>query len=165
MRRITLALLLLFPAISNAQGKFATGDIKKLVGRIFTENGDPGLRGFQFNEGSMISPLKDPHRIVANVYKKGSTVIVLVSLLKDSVKKLYQILDVLEIKNVQKGWEVRTALCRQDQQDDAEIVALAKQSKEDFLTGIQKAWRFNRQKRYFESLAVRGIDCFNEGDD
>ena len=165
MKRTALALLFLIPAITHSQGKFATGVIKNLVGKVFTENANPGLKGFEFKEGSMISPMKDPCRIAAAVYKNGSTVLVLVSWLKDSVKKLYQVLDVLEIKNVLKGWQVRIAVCRKDQQDDSEIVALAKQNKEDFLTEIKQAWRFNRQKRYFESLAVKGIDCFNEGVD
>lgn len=165
MRPTALALLFIFPLISCAQGKFATGDVKKLIARVFTEKGDIGLRDFEFKEGSVISPIRDPSRIVAAVYQKASTIVVLVSWLKDSTKKLYQVLDVLEIRNVQQGWQVRTALCRQDQQDDTEIVALARQNNGDFLTDIKQAWRFNRQQRHFESLAVKGLDCFNEGGD
>ena len=166
MKLRVLALLFLIPALTYAQGKYATGLMKNLVGKQFTDSVNlPALKGYQFRHGALISPYKDSNRIVAAVYQKGSTVVAIVSYLKDSSKKIYQVLDVLEIKNVEKSWQLRTALCRLNQLDDTEIFALAKKGKGDYLDEVKLAWRFSLKYRFFQSMDVKGIDCFNEGGD
>jgi hypothetical protein len=70
---------------------------------------------------------------------------------------------VLEVKNVLKGWQLKTTSCRQNKVENVELVALVKWSpSHDFLKPAKQAWRFNRDKRRFESINISNIDCVND---
>ena len=102
--------------------------------------------------------------IIACVFRKGSSWLCFFSIKEDTASDVYTIIDVLEVKNVLKGWQLKTTSCRQSKVENVEIVALVKWSPlQEFLKPAKKAWRFNRDKRRFELASVRGVDCINEG--
>ncbi len=167
MRVILLAAFLFVSFCTVAQGKYAGPLVKRLIGKTYTGNRKiPGLPGYQFRQGSLVSALNDPEQMMVEVLQKGANFVVFFSVMTDTVKKIYSILDLLEIKNVAKGWQVRTTFCRRDTVDNVEIVALVKSSpNKDYLTEVKQAWRFDRDKIRFLAIPVKGIDCFNEGGD
>ncbi len=145
---------------AHAQGKYA-GTKKSLVGKTYTYSRNiPGLAGWEFREGNLVTPVDNPETITADVFQRGTTWLVFFSIREDTLSALYTIMDLVEIKNVQKGWQLRTAFCRRNKIDNIEIVALVKSSTtQEFLKPARQAWRFNRDKRRFEVLSVNGIDC------
>ena len=167
MRTILLPVFFFVSFYAVAQGKYAGPLVKKLIGKTYTNSSKiAGLPGYQFREGSLVSAINDPEQMVVQVLQKGTTFVVFFSVMTDTVKKIYSILDLLEIKNVTKGWQVRTTFCRRDTINNVEIVALVKSSpNKDYLTEVKQAWRFDRDKIRFLAIPVKGIDCFNEGGD
>ena len=168
MKIILLPVFFFVSLCAGAQGRYAGPLLKKIINTSFTDTKKiPALKGYEFREGSVVSDIKDPKTITVDVFQKGIIAIVFFSLETDTAKKIYTILDVLEVRNVMKGWEVRTALCRMNKKEDTNIIALAKQSKkeDDYLTEIKQAWRFDRNKKLLEAIPVKGVDCFNEGGD
>lgn len=146
------------------QGNYA-GNFKKLIGTTFKDKKTiPDLENFEFREGSLISAVDDPEAITVDVYQKGTTGIVFFSIMEDAGTGEYRIADVLEVKNIQPGWQLRTTFCRQNTIENSDLVALVKSStSEEFLKPAKQAWRFNRDKRRFETVNVKGIDCISEG--
>lgn len=163
-----LTLLLGFLFFSNtlikAQGEFA-GSMKKLIGTAYKDSRSiRGLEGYEFREGSLISRIDDPESITVDVYQKGTTRVAFFSIMEDSSTHEYTVMDVLEIKNVQPGWQIRTTFCRQNEIENVEIVALVKSSdNEDYQKAVKHAWRFSRDKRRIRAISIKGIDCMREG--
>jgi hypothetical protein len=139
--------------------------MKNLIGTSYTDSRNiPGLEGWEFRKGSVITAMDDPEMIIASVYSKGKTWIVFFSIAEDTTSSVYSIMDVAEAKNVLAGWELYAASCRKNKMENVEIVALVKWSpSQEFLKPAKQAWRFNRDKRRFEIMSVKGIDCINEG--
>ncbi|MEP6676921.1 MAG: hypothetical protein ABJA78_17295 [Ferruginibacter sp.] len=162
-RKLSLLLFFSFNFFAAlAQGKFA-GSLIKMIGVKYTNDRHiKGLEGFTYREGSIASPLEDEQLFSVSVYKKGTTSVVLFSL-SETDKKTFQVLDLLEIKNVTAGQDIKTMVCRENKIDNIEIVTLVKYSRSEYLKNVLKAWRFNRDKIRFETIPVKGIDCLNEG--
>ena len=167
MRSILLFLIVIAGSLkAQAQtGKYA-GSQKKLIGVSYTDSRHiPGLKTWQFRQGSVASLLTDPELFMVDVYQKGTTWLIFFSVREDTASETTVILDVIELKGVQKGWEIKTAVCREYKQDNAFIVALVKPANAEYSTNVKKAWRFNRDKRRFEWVSVKTVDCLNEGFD
>lgn len=148
---------------TNAQGKFA-GSLKGFIGKSYATTKEiKALQGWAFREGNVITSVDDPETITVDVFKKGSTWMAFFSYMKDTASRVFVISDVIEVKNVAKGWEVKTAFCRQNKIENVDIVALVKSSPAEFMTTVKQAWRYNRDKKRVESLAIKGIDCVNVG--
>ncbi|MBA4053742.1 MAG: hypothetical protein C0490_03435 [Marivirga sp.] len=164
LRRFFTVILFITVFPAAGQGNYAGGS-KKLVGTIFKDKKDiPGLENYEFREGSLISAIDDPVAITVDVYQNGTTGIVFFSIMEDAGSGEYLIADVLEVKNIQSGWQMRTTFCRQNAIENPELVALVKSSTtEEFLKPVKQAWRFSRDKRRFEVISVKGIDCIGEG--
>jgi len=167
--RINIGLILsliLVAGTASAQGKYA-GTKKSLLGKTFTDSRQlTALKGWQFREGSVITPIDNPETIIIEVFQKGTTCIVIASIKEDTAMTESVIADVVEVKNVLKGWQIRTAFCRSNKIENIEIVAHVKSSTtQEFLKPAKQAWRFNRDKRRFEVLSIKGIDCISEGGD
>lgn len=164
LKNFSISLFLSISLASFSQGKFA-GSMQSLIGVSYADSRNiPGLEGWQFYSGSVITPLDNPEMIVADVFQKGKSWICFFSVNEDTTSSVFQILDVLEVKNVFKGWQLKTTDCRQSKIENVEIVALIRSStSQEFLKPAKQAWRFNRDKRRFEFLNVKGIDCLNEG--
>lgn len=157
-------LITVFTVHAAGQGDYA-GSYKKLVGTTFKDKKDiHALQNHEFREGSLVSALDDTESITVDVYQSGTTGIVFFSIMQDPSSGEYRIADVLEVKNVQPGWQLRTTFCRQNATEDPELVALVKSStSEEYLKTVRQAWRFSRDKRRFEMISVKGIDCLSEG--
>lgn len=153
--------------LKNA-GSFGSVDtLKSLIGKIFTNSRSiPELQGWEYREGNVVTPLKNPEMITSEVFQKGNNWIVFYSVRENDTSPGFTILDLLEVNDVPDGWIIRTAFCRKDGKDNIELLAMVRWSpSEEYLKPAKKAWRFNRDKRRFESISVNGIDCLNEGVD
>jgi hypothetical protein len=161
------AVVIVFIFYSNllfGQGKYAGPALKKLIGKTFTdERHIPGLSGYQFREGSLVTDINDPEPQVLDVLLKGNNAVVVFSVMADTSKKISQVVDIIEIKNIPPGWEIKTAGCREGQTEGEINVALVKPGNKEYATAVKQAWRCNRDKIRFEVIPVKGISCLNEG--
>lgn len=159
-RRISLVLsLLLCTIISYGQGQFA-GSMKAMVNQTYRNSRTiPDLAGFDFQEGSLVSGINDREAMLIDVFNKGNTSIIFFSVMEDTTAHKYTIMDVVEVKNIQPGWEVRTGFCRQRGVSSADIVAVVKTSNQEYLKTVREAYRFNRTTRKFLPLNAKEVDC------
>jgi len=154
-----------FNYAAKAQGQFAGTRTKALIGKKY--NNDrvlPGLPDYEYREVTLASGENDPEQFSVGVFRKGPTYIVFFSINEDTTTDHYTILDVLVIKQIKKNQAVKTLLCRQHKISNIEIVAVTQPGSQEYPPAL-KAWRFNRDKRKFELMNVKGIDCLQEGDD
>jgi hypothetical protein len=160
VRRCSLALtLVLLSVLAFGQGQFA-GSMKAMVNKTYKNSRNiPDLEGFDFQEGSLVSGLNDSQAMLVDVFNKDNTAIVFFSVMEDTTAHKYTIMDVVEVKNIQPGWEVRTGFCRQRGVGSADIVAVVKTSNQQYLKNVREAWRFNRDKRKFFPVNVKEVDC------
>lgn len=168
MRFLLVMILLLIAGNTFSQaGKYA-GSKKMMINKKYT---DPrnivGLKGWLYLGGSVINSLDDPEMITADVFKRVTTSVIIFSIkenAQDTASKEFFIADVIEVKNVLTGQEIKTGLCRNKGIESPEIVALIKTRGTEYVKAI-KAWRFNRDKRRAEIVPAVKIDCLNEGFD
>ena len=167
MRGNKYFLVLLFSfqtMLVNAQPGNYAGSMKKMLNKNYTdEKHISGLAGWKFQEGSLITPADNPETMTANVFKKGTTYIVLFSIKEDTTDSKFTIVDVLEIKNVLPSQHIRTGTCTDGANELIDIVALIKKENTESSKAI-KAWRLNRDKRRIEFASPKLIKCMNEVD-
>ncbi|MEJ1240119.1 hypothetical protein WBG78_18405 [Chryseolinea sp. T2] len=158
--RISAVVVLSFIAsFTFAQGQFA-GSMKAMVNQSYRNTRTiPDLEGFDFQEGSLVSTVNDSKAMLVDVFNKGNTSIVFFSVMEDTTAHKYTIMDVVEVKDIQPGWEVRTGFCRQRGIGSADIVAVVKTSNQAYLKTVREAWRFNRDKRKFYPVNAKEVDC------
>ncbi len=148
-----------------AQGQFAGARSKALIGKKYNnERVLPGLPDYEYRDVTLATGDQDPEQFVVGVFFKGPTYVVFVGINTDTTSDEYTILDVLVVKQVKKNQEVKTILCRNKKISDELIVAVTQPGATEFSPAL-RAWQFNRDKRRFELLNIKGIDCMNEGDD
>lgn len=150
---------------SNSQGSFAGPALKKLIGKTY--NNDrvlPGLPAYEYREASLASGIEDPEQFTVAVFQKGKTWAVLFGVNTDTTTDNYTIVDVLEIKNVKSNQAIKTLLCRRNNISNIEIVAVVQPDAREYSKAL-RTWRFNRDKRKFETYSPAGVDCMNEGAD
>jgi hypothetical protein len=150
---------------SFAQAKFA-GNFKSLIGKRYKKEPKKfkELAGYEFKEGSLVSEANDPDALLVDVYQKGTTAVVFFSK-QEAGDSLYTIPDVLEIKAIPKGWQVRTTFCSEGANADVGIVAVVKETTEEVMKGTKQAWRFDRDKLRFEKIDPKRVTCISEGGD
>ncbi len=159
---ITVLFVLLLTAGASAQtGKYA-GSQKTLIGKTYTDVANiPGLSGWEFREGSLLTGLDDTEVITASILKKGTTYILLFSIKADPASKEIMIADLVELKDIPSSQHVRTGSCREGANEAVNIVALVKEENTEFSSAI-KAWRFNMDKRRIETMSPALVKCMNE---
>lgn len=159
-RRSSLVLSFAFVTVlAFGQGQFA-GSMKAMVNQTYRNSRTiPALEGFDFQEGSLVSTVNDSQAMLVDVFNKGNTAIVFFSVMEDTTAHKYTIMDVVEVKDIQPGWEVRTGFCRQRGVGSADIVAVVKTSNQAYLKTVREAWRFNRDKRKFYPVNAKEVDC------
>ena len=162
---VLFALLTCAGLTAIAQGIYA-GSMKKLIGMKYKDsNSIVALKGYGYHEASLISDINDPEAIAVDHFQKGAEAVVFFSIKEDQNDEEFTILDVLEVKNVPQGWQIKTALCRQNEIANVEIVALVKSATGEFLKPAKQAWRFSRDKRRLQPMDKQGVDCIYEGGD
>lgn len=167
MKRLYGFIILLICIVSsaNAQGTYS-GSMKKLIGMKYKDSNTIALlKGYTYHEASLISDINDPEAITVDHFQKGADAVVFFSVKEDQTDEEFTILDVLEFKNIPQGWQIKTALCRQNENPNVEIVALVKSGTGEFLKPAKQAWRFSRDKRRLQPMDKAGVDCIYEGGD
>jgi len=160
-----IALLLCSGLPVSGQGNYA-GSMKKLIGMKYKDsNSIAALKGYGYHEASLITGVNDPEAITVDHFQKGSDAVVFFSIKENQSDEEFTILDVLEFKHIPQGWQIKTALCRQNENPNVEIVALVKSGKGEFLKPAKQAWRFSRDKRRLQPMDKLGVDCIYEGGD
>jgi hypothetical protein len=156
--------LLMLCLIGHAQGKYA-GAQSKLIGTKYTDSRNiPGLKTWTFRSGSLVSGLDDPETILVDVYKKGKVWIAFFSIKEDTASTEYTIVDVIEVKTLSPGYIVNTGLCRQNEENDATIVATVRWvAEKEFLKPVKQAWKLDRDKRKIIAIPAKNVDCISEG--
>ena len=149
----------LLSTLAFGQGQYA-GSMKAMINQTYRNSRTiPDLEGFDFQEGSLVSTVNDSKAMLVDVFNKGNTAIVFFSVMEDTTAHKYTIMDVVEVKDIQPGWEVRTGFCRQRGVGSADIVAVVKTSNQAYLKTVREAWRFNRDKRKFYPVNAKEVDC------
>ena len=164
MKQILLIISVVYSYMnqSMAQGKFA-GSMKTLIGKTYTDQKNiPWWYNYKLVESSVISPVGDPVVFTANDYKKGNVHLLVFSKNDESNGHLFVVLDVIEIKNFQPGWKVRTVDCQNGNEGSNDVVALVKtqKGKNDI---VFKAWRCNMDKIRFDAMSTKLVHC--QGDE
>lgn len=151
---------------SIAQGKYA-GAQSKLIGTKYADSRNiPGLKGWTFRSGSLVTALDDPETITVDVYKKAKVWIVFFSIKEDTADTEFTIIDVIEIKTLLPGYIIETGLCRVNEEPDATVVATVKWVPEkEFLKPVKQAWKLDRDKRRILAIPTKNVDCISEGGD
>lgn len=148
-----------------AQGQFASPKSRTLIGTKYNQGPElPGLPGYEYRESGLAFGITEPEQFSVTVFQNGTTYIVFFSINEDTTTNDYTILDVLLIKQVKSNQVIKTLLCRQHKVSNEAIVAVTQPGNTEYSRAL-KAWRFNRDKRRFELISIKEIDCLNEGDD
>ncbi len=156
-------LFFLLSATVMAQGKYA-GTKKSLIGKVYTDSRNlTALKGWEYIEGGLANSLDDPERIMSEVFKKGTTYVVLFSIMEDTASGKFSVMDVVEITGVVKGWTVRSSFCRQNEQENNYIIVWGKENTGQYMKLIKKAWKFDPDRRRINPIPVKGVDCENVG--
>lgn len=167
MKRSSILILFLFVAISSfSQGKYAGVVLKKMIGKTFTdEKHIKGLSGYKYREGSLITDVNDPEPQTLTVLLKGNSGVVVYSVMDDTIKRIYHIVDIIEIKNIPTGWEIKTVGCQEGATEGDIIVALVNPGKGEYVKTVKQTWRCDRDRIRFEAINAKDVKCINEGDD
>jgi hypothetical protein len=116
-------------------------------------------------EGAIVNanPMTDVEMHSVEVLKIGTTYLIIFSINEDTAQDNFKIIDVVQIQGVAKGWTIRSASCRRNKENDAYLVVWGKETTDEYMKLIKKAWRINPDKRRIEVIPVKGIDCENIG--
>lgn len=165
MKRAVIGIVFFFllHVEASTQGELA-GTKGYLLGKTYEEVPKiTALKGWSFLEGSMLNYITDPERITVDIFQRGTDRIIIASIMEDTATGIFKIVDVIEVKGVMKGWSIHTGSCRQNEQSNSYIIAWGKDVIAEYMNLIKKAWKFNPDKRRFEVIPVKGIDCENIG--
>lgn len=152
---------LIFSQICIAQGKFAS-EFNTLIGQKFQSQKDiTQLESFKYLGGSIISDCVDCYYLSLEVYKKGTTAVVVLSKLVDKINREYSIIEVLKINDVPKNYEIRTFGCSsKNMNPDHKIVAVYYFGRKKNVKLIKESYVLKDVR--FEKINPKIIKCFNE---
>jgi hypothetical protein len=159
---IACALTVFSPTADAAPGGFA-GSLRNIVGKSYSASREvPGMKGWTLTGGTALAEDSETGiDIVLGLYRKGTTRAIVMSKIYTAEQEA-SVLDVLQIPNVAKGFDVVPVLCARRGVPDVEIVALVKKTQTLRFGNVIKAWRANRATAQFQSLSKTGVDCLNE---
>lgn len=164
MKKCILGVLSMVCVLSlQAQGKFA-GSFRPLIEKVYRDEKElPELRNFISRGGSLLSDPNESEKFAVSWFSKDATIIAFFEIVKEDNSR--QILDVLEIKQVGVGQELKIGDCKDGEDESVSFVALVLPAKTQRLTAI-KAWFFNRDKIRIEAWPAANVTCLGmEGDD
>jgi hypothetical protein len=162
---VFMLLILASSTVVNAQGKYS-GAFKKLIGTTFRdERHMTSLPGYKFRQGSMVADVMGPHPMSLYVFIKGSAAVVALTQVADSAANIPTIVDIIDIRNIPKGWEVKTGGCQVGDTEGQTIVGIVNPGKQEYTRVIRQAWYCNLDKLRFEATSTKNMKCLNEGQD
>ena len=151
--------------ITFSQGQY-TQNFKHQIGKTFTDEKNVSwLKGYSFREGSLITDAGDSEPQFLTVLMKGSKGVVIYSGSSDTATKIRQVIDVIEFRNIPKGWEIRTIGCQEGDTEDQIIIALVNPGKDEIVKMVKQAWLCERDRLKIEAISTKNIKCINEGQD
>jgi hypothetical protein len=74
---------------------------------------------------------------------------------------LWAVTDVISYPEVPKGHELVWASCRCDKVEDASVIAVVKNSKQQYLAATGWAYRVDQRSGKLNKLDPKRVDCFN----
>lgn len=157
--------VLMFFIVSNffAQGEYAA-EFKEILGtRYYTEKDIPQLNNYKYFGGSIISDLvtTDSFYLALEVFRKGTTAIVIMSKLIDKETKQRNIIEVLKINNVPQSYEIRIVGCTLKNMDpDNKIVAVYYIGRKKNVKLIKESYILKDIR--FKKINSKSIKCINE---
>ncbi len=160
-----IILLFLITNSVFAQGRWAA-DFKSLIGQTYTnESGIKALKNFRYEQGTVVGEaIEGKFFSTIDVYRKGSTAIILLSKKIKANADEYRIIDVLKISSIPKNDEVRTTDCsRKQAYPDETIVAIVFSGPNRQVKLVKEAYALKDIR--FEKITTKGITCINEGID
>lgn len=164
MKKIHFLLFLVTTTVF-AQGRWAA-DFKSLIGKTYTnESGIKGLKTFRYEQGTVVGEaIEGQFFSTIDVYRKGSTAIILLSKKIKANSDEYRIIDVLKISAIPKSDEVRITDCsRKQAYPDETIVAVVFSGSKRQVKLVKQAYALKDIR--FEKIITKGITCINEGID
>ncbi|MBS1919414.1 MAG: hypothetical protein JST17_04085 [Bacteroidetes bacterium] len=167
MNKAFVTLIFFLAALfSFSQGKFAGPTIRKLIGKTFTDDRHiMELKGYEYREGTMITDIHDPAPLALTVLWKKNSAVIVFSGMDDTLSNIHYIVDVIEVRNILPGWDIKTVGCQYGETEGEIIVALVNPGKGEYVKAIKQAWSCNRDKLRFETISLKKLHCINEGDD
>ena len=166
MKRTAVLLIVVLNICSSVsgQGRYA-GTMKKMLGVTYSDiKHVSGLNGWQYQEGSLLTAVDDTEVMTADVFKKGTTYIILFSVKEDTADIKFTIADIIEVKNVLSSQHIRTGTCSEGANEAVDIAALVKKENNIEYSRAIKAWRLNRDKKRAELISPKLVKCMNEVD-
>ena len=161
--KLLLFTLLYFIQIFPAQGKFA-GKFSTIIGKKFiTENDLSELKGFKYQQGKVLGEISPdaPYFSSLEVFKKGSTALVILEKNTDRDKNEKAIIEVLKLTKILKNQEIRISGCtRKNPYPNEEIVAVTLANSKNIK--IYQAYVLKDIR--FEKINIKTIKCRNEID-
>ena len=163
---ILISISIFFGCHTIAQSIQTDNDFRHLIGQTFKVGADPdSLNNYQYTGGSVITPLENRNMVIITEYRLNQNILITFSRMNNTDEEIFTIEDVLHIKDLQPGWEFKSGLCRQDQAEDASILAIVNPEQKEYSNDVKKAWRFTWQTMKLEEIPAKGVDCLNEGFD
>lgn len=148
---------------AGAQGRY-TVDFKKLIGRTYTNDRHiPGLEGYAYRQGDLITDANDEEPQFISIFIKGKNAVVVYSVQTGTAKKIFTIIDIIQITNIPTGWEIKTAGCNEGATEGEIIIALVDPGKKQYTTTVKQAWLCERDKLRIEAISTKNVKCLNEG--
>lgn len=162
---MVIAVLLVICSGAVCAGSVCRSQKQALIGTKYNQGTElPGLPGYEYRESGLAFGISGPEQFSVTVFQNGPAYIVFFSINEDTTTNDYTILDVLLIKQVKSNQVIKTLLCRQHKVSNEAIVAVTQPGNTEYSRAL-KAWRFSRDKRRFEFISIKEIDCLNEGDE
>lgn len=159
-------LFIIFSPSAISQNLKVDDNFRHIIGNTFKVDTDPqGLGEYVYVGGSVLSPLEVENMVVITEYRYQQNMLITFSRKNKPANELFTIEEVLHVKNLKHGWELKTAVCRMEALEDPSIIAIVKPGDKEFSDNVKMAWRFNWQTLTLEKLPVKGIDCLHEGFD
>ncbi len=158
---LALFFFFFFAFNSFSQGKFS-GEFNTIIGQKFlTEKDIPQLDSFKYVGGSIISDCVDCYFLKLEVFKKGTTAIVVLSKLVDKVNRKYSIIEVLKISDVPKNYEIRISGCTSKNIiPDDKIIAVYYIGSKKNVKLIKESYILKDIR--FEKMNPKTVKCFDE---
>lgn len=159
----TMLFIMLFFQMSFAQGKLAA-EFKDIIGfKFISEKHIPQLENYRYIGGSIISDLEflDSFFLSLEVFRNGTTAIVLLCKQIDKTNNQKRIIEVLKIIDVPANYEIRISSCTSiNINPDAKIVAVYYIGRKKNVKLIKEA--FVLKDIRFEKMNAKSVKCINE---
>ncbi len=157
MKKITLVFLLIISK-SFCQGKYAAEFSTLLQKKYVSEKELIELKNFRYQQGKVLGDINTNGLFSSSieVFKKGSTAIVILTKLTNPETKTKTVIEVLKLSKILNSQEVRISSCsRKNAYPEEEIVAVIAANTNQLK--ITQVYALKDIK--FEKIPIKGVKC------